>query len=119
MQGRRERYRAENKRWRENNKEYDAFRSALRRANRKQATPAWINPFIIEEAYHLAKLRTKATGIIWHVDHIVPLQSDIVCGLHCEYNLQLTTDLENYAKGNRWWPDMPPKLGLDDILNGA
>jgi hypothetical protein len=42
-----------------------------------------------------------------HVDHIVPLVSKFVCGLHCEANLQLLPGPENQRKGNRVWPDMP------------
>lgn len=41
-----------------------------------------------------------------HVDHIVPLQSDSVCGFHTEQNLQLLVASDNSMKGNHWWPDM-------------
>jgi hypothetical protein len=78
-----------------------------RRATKIQATPAWANEFFIEEAYHLAQLRTKATGFEWHVDHIVPLRSKLVCGLHVETNLQVIPAVKNLKKGNRHWPDMP------------
>lgn len=71
------------------------------------ATPAWANTFFMEEAYALAKLRTAVTGIKWHVDHIVPVRSRLVCGLHCEANLQVITARQNLSKGNRIWPDMP------------
>jgi hypothetical protein len=36
-----------------------------------------------------------------------PLNHPLVCGLHCEHNLQLLTREANAAKRNRWWPDMP------------
>ena len=42
-----------------------------------------------------------------HVDHIVPLQSALVCGLHCEANLEIIPGAANEAKKNYWWPDMP------------
>lgn len=85
--------------------EYAAQR-ALRRARTLRATPAWANLFFIEEAYHLAKLRSEATGIEWHVDHIVPLQSKRVCGLHVENNLRVIPAFNNRSKGNRHWPNM-------------
>ena len=82
-------------------------RTAQRKAKRKGATPAWANEFFIAEAYHLAQLRTKATGFKWHVDHIVPLRSKLVCGFHVENNLQVISAVINVKKGNRHWPDMP------------
>lgn len=74
---------------------------ALRRARKKYATPKWSNSFFIREAYHLARLRTKATGFKWHVDHIYPLQSPLVCGLHVEQNLQVIPALVNQRKHNK------------------
>lgn len=88
-----------------NSPEMRAYRSALR-AKEKRATPAWANDFFIKEAYELASLRTKMTGIVWHVDHVVPLQSKRVCGLHWEGNFQVIPARENSAKGNRHWPNM-------------
>lgn len=79
--------------------------SAKRRATKLQATPAWANLEAIKEMYQLAAI-FNSTGINLHVDHIVPLISDRVCGLHCEANLQLLPATENKSKGNRNWPDM-------------
>jgi hypothetical protein len=76
-------------------------------ARKAQAYPAWGNEFFIEEAYELAQLRSKMTGFIWHVDHQVPLQSRLVCGLHVHDNLQVIPGSLNVSKGNRHWPDMP------------
>jgi len=89
---------------------YYGAKTMERNARKLDATPAWANQFFIEEIYDLAQRRTKLkTGGIdkWHVDHIVPLQSKLVCGLHVEHNLQVIPSVENYSKGNRCWPDMP------------
>jgi hypothetical protein len=80
---------------------------ALYRAKKRKATPVWANSFFIGEAYHLAKLRTKMLGFPWHVDHIVPLKSKRVCGLHVENNLRVIPSVENIRKGNHSWPNMP------------
>ena len=79
--------------------------TAARKALQLNATPPWANKFFIEEAYHLAKLRTEMLGFAWQVDHIVPLVSKRVCGFHCEDNMQVIPATKNAAKGNRFWPD--------------
>ena len=85
---------------------------AARKARMLRATPAWANQFFIEEIYDLAQRRTKLLGDPWEVDHIVPLKSPRVCGLHVEYNLRVIPKSINLAKGNRHWPDMPAKEQL-------
>ncbi len=80
---------------------------ALRKAQQRKATPAWANLFFLEEAYSLAELRTRMLGFPWHVDHIVPMQSKLVCGLHTDRNVRVIPANDNIRKGNRRWPDMP------------
>ena len=93
--------------WAKRNPEAACFKSAKRRAKSSMATPKWANRFFIKEAYSLARLRTKLFGSKWVVDHIVPLQSNLVCGLHVENNMRVITEKQNSAKCNYWWPDMP------------
>lgn len=90
------------KAWCENNKHLLNAKAAKRRAALMQAIPSWADLDEIAKIYKTAK---EQEGM--HVDHIVPLQSDLVCGLHVEHNLQLLPHLENISKGNRYWPDMP------------
>lgn len=94
-------------RYRHANRDYYYAKTMERIARKKMAAPKWANEFFIEEAYRLAALRTKLTGYPWHVDHIVPLQSPIVCGLHVEHNLQVIPGKVNQSKSNRYWPEMP------------
>lgn len=94
-------------RWYQKNKDRGAEKRAMYRATQAKATPVWANKLFIREAYHLARLRTKTLGVKWAVDHIVPLKSMLVCGLHVEKNLQVIPAIENSVKGNRTWPDMP------------
>jgi hypothetical protein len=78
-----------------------ANNEAKRRAKQYQATPSWADTFMIEEIYHLASLRTQLLGYPWEVDHIIPLQSKYVCGLHVESNLQVIPRKQNRSKGNK------------------
>lgn len=77
-----------------------------RRAKKLSATPKWADKAEIQSFYDAARLLSKG----WHVDHIVPLVHPLVCGLHCEANLQLIPALENLRKGNNYWPDMPTTI---------
>ena len=66
------------------------------------AQPSWANEFFIKEAYALSKLRTEIFGFPWHVDHVIPLQGKLVCGLHVENNLQVIPGSENCKKSNKY-----------------
>jgi phosphopantetheinyl transferase (holo-ACP synthase) len=79
-------------------------REASRRAIKLNATPSWFEKDDIDALYSEADTRSKTEGIKYHVDHIVPLRSKYVCGLHCLDNLQILTRDENLSKGNRYWP---------------
>ena len=76
------------------------------RAMKLQATPSWADPVKIKAFYIEARRLTIETGIPHQVDHIIPLKSKLVCGLHVETNLQILTGPENIRKSNRTWPDM-------------
>lgn len=93
--------------WAKANPEKINALSAKRRGVKLNAMPGWANKFFIGEIYDLAKRRTAATGYMWHVDHIVPLQNTKVCGLHVEHNLQVIPATVNLRKHNTIWPDMP------------
>jgi hypothetical protein len=102
-----ERAKEVSRRWQENNPH--KLREQWRRkgAVTKQAIPQWADLHAMHAIYLEASRRSTATGVPHNVDHIVPLRSPLVCGLHCEANLQILPCSENFSKGNRHWPDMP------------
>lgn len=93
--------------WSKRNPHKAAENQRLHRASSRLARPGWANRFFMQEIYDLAIRRTAVTGTKWTVDHIVPLRHKLVCGLHCEHNLNVVTKSANSSKGNRHWPDMP------------
>ena len=79
---------------------YDARRDAMK----KLATPQWASKRKIRSFYESAQARTQETGVMCHVDHVVPLMHPLVCGLHCESNLQIISRADNQSKRNRFVP---------------
>lgn len=78
--------------------------TAKRRAVKLNATVSWSNKQNIIKIYKESVRLTKETGILHVVDHIDPLQSKLVCGLHVETNLQILTVSENASKSNKFTP---------------
>lgn len=87
--------------WAKQNKHIVNAVIARRTAAKKRANVAWANDVVMKALYAQASMLSKSTGVPHAVDHIYPLQSDWVCGLHCEANLQILTKQENLRKGNR------------------
>lgn len=77
-------------------------KSAARNALLKNAIPKWADLSKIKEIYD-----NCPEG--YHVDHIIPLQGENICGLHIETNLQYLTAEENLKKGNKF-----PYYNMDD-----
>lgn len=70
---------------------------------RRLATVPCSNPLEIASIYEACRKRSAVTGVPHHVDHIVPLQGRMVCGLHVHWNLQIMTASENCRKSNRFF----------------
>ena len=68
----------------------------------RKVSPPWLTEEQlnkIREFYAEAERRTRETGIEHNVDHVVPLGSPVICGLHVPWNLQVLTRVENSKKG--------------------
>ncbi len=94
-----------NEEYRKANPDKRRFWGMSRKARKLQATPTWASSGYMKLWYKLAKVEEERTGRRVEVDHIVPLISDVVCGLHCEDNMQLLFKEDNCSKGNRHWPE--------------
>ena len=91
------------KSYRESRLPYYAERQRWRYASKVQATPPWLTDdqkWMMEEIYELRDIRSEATGVNHHVDHIVPLLGDTARGLHVPWNLRVITADQNRRKSN-------------------
>lgn len=78
--------------------------TSFRRRRFRDATPPWLTPAqkaTMREMYKIAITMTQTTGEQYVVDHIIPLRSDAVCGLHVPWNLRVITQEENLKKSNK------------------
>lgn len=94
------------KKWAKNNRAKVDVVLQRRRAQKVKAFPSWADEHRILEIYSRAKRISACLGISFHVDHIVPLVSKKVCGLHVPDNLQILPAMINFRKSNKQWPDM-------------
>lgn len=90
--------------WKENNVLQVRADTKARRRKHREATPPWLTrkqKTEIRQLYQIAITMTKTTGEQYVVDHIVPLRSPDVCGLHVPWNLRVITQEENLKKSNK------------------
>lgn len=84
--------------WRKQNPLIVRSFGAKRRAKKLKASPSWADLERIKDFY-------KACPEGYTVDHIIPLQGELVCGLHVENNLQYLTSSQNSSKRNKFEPE--------------
>lgn len=96
---------AKTKRYREAHPDKVAAWAASSVARRAKRVPKWLSEddkWMLQEAYALAKQRTKMLGFVWEVDHIIPLRGATVSGLHVPTNIQVIPKAHNRAKRNKF-----------------
>jgi hypothetical protein len=97
-----DRMRAMKRRWAKNNPAKILAGVRRRQAIKILASPSWVDKKIIADIYR------KAAEMGMEVDHIVPLRSAFVCGLHVPVNLAIVPREINRRKSNREWPGKIP-----------
>jgi hypothetical protein len=99
-------------RWRQKNPGRARATRRMREVQRIKACPLWAQSEPVKKeitAHYLhAEWLESVTGEKMHVDHIVPLCSDFVCGLHVPANLIVLTAKDNIRKSSYWWPGQLP-----------
>ncbi len=90
--------------YKEANPELYKALTSVRKRRHRDATPLWVTAeqkLSMRQLYLQAQQLTKTTGERYVVDHIVPLISPDVCGLHVPWNLRVITQEENLKKSNK------------------
>ena len=74
-----------------------------RKARVKLRTPLWADTLKIKAYYEVCAFFNEVNGYIkYHVDHVIPLQGELVSGLHVQNNLRVIPWLDNIRKKNRF-----------------
>jgi hypothetical protein len=95
------------RKYKEANPELYKALTSVRKRRHRSASPPWLtkeHKLAMRQLYLQAMELTKITGERYVVDHIVPLISDVVCGLHVPWNLRVITQDENLRKSNKLDP---------------
>jgi hypothetical protein len=95
--------------YRQRNLDMYAMQQAIRRAAINKAIPPWYESEKVSILYKRVKELNELLNLQdeakLQVDHIIPLLSKTVCGLHCFANLQVLSKTMNQRKKNKYQAD--------------
>ena len=86
------------RKWSKENKDKRAVYRVRRRIKRKEAKDPTANNSSMALIYKYSKMKTKTTGILHEVDHIIPIAKG---GKHHENNLQVLIHTKNNIKSDK------------------
>lgn len=95
------------RRWRENNVGASKYLGYLYRRRKRAAMPPWADKEAMKKMYEKVARMNRLAGrntpgrCAFHVDHIIPLHGENVCGLHIPENLRIMRASDNIRKGNK------------------
>lgn len=91
--------------WRKRNPLKLRSGNCKRRLQYLKSIPKWYEQEHVELLYSKRDELNKIWNLRLEVDHIIPLISDTVCGLHCWHNLQLLDKSLNCSKSTNYQQD--------------
>lgn len=68
------------------------------------SAPPWVDRRALRLLKYRAQCLSEMSGIPHEIDHVVPLNHPLVCGLTVPWNLQIVPAKVNGAKSNRFNP---------------
>jgi len=89
--------------WKKDNPAKHNANAARRRARKLKATPKWEDKRKTMWYYDESQRVSQESGVVHHVDHMVPLNHWSVRGLHWHMNFDVIPGAENCSKNNRFW----------------
>lgn len=112
----RETVRARNSAWKKANPDKVNAANARRRATKRDALCPTRDDAVIEAIYARARWMTEKFGVLYHVDHLIPLTKG---GLHHEDNLVVMRADMNTSKGDKIIPALIEFFGQSSRLRPA
>ena len=87
--------------WHKDNPEKSSYHKAKYHYRKKDATPDKRYLDDMASLHSICRKLERVSPIKYHVDHIVPLQGENVCGLNVPWNLQILPAQTNIRKSNK------------------